>query len=141
MSDTKPVIIGSVILCDDIRKEDTGKGILIGVYSGNITVFRFPTAASLSVWIEHDVTEIGKFEFHCRLLLDDEIEVVSIAGELDAKELGPGDFAFGGISTQLQREGYLSIQFKIADQEWTEIRRKRIIKSENLLETGVPQIN
>lgn len=43
---------GSVIVCDDARKEVTGKDILIGVYGGGINTNQFPTSLNLTFWFE-----------------------------------------------------------------------------------------
>jgi hypothetical protein len=39
------------IVCDDIRREDNGKEIIIGVYSGSIVVPQFPATLLLSLWV------------------------------------------------------------------------------------------
>jgi hypothetical protein len=39
----------SVLICDDVRREENGKEILIGVYSGDIIVTRFPAAMALTI--------------------------------------------------------------------------------------------
>lgn len=48
---SKPIKFDSVIVCDDIRREDNGKALLIGVYAGDILVPRFPAAMQLSFYI------------------------------------------------------------------------------------------
>jgi hypothetical protein len=49
----------TTILCDDIRREDTGKLILIGVYQTNIVASHFPVELSLFVHAEGEVIEAG----------------------------------------------------------------------------------
>jgi len=39
----------SAIFCDDIRREDNGKELLIGVYSGSLQVPILPAPVMLSV--------------------------------------------------------------------------------------------
>ena len=42
----------SAILCDEVRKEDTGKLLFIGVYTSDILVKHFPTpAVNLAFWL------------------------------------------------------------------------------------------
>ena len=65
--------VKSVLICEDIRREDTGKLMLIGVYGRDIGFVRFPAAAAfrLSVRLETDKPIEGTMEFHC--FLDDDL--------------------------------------------------------------------
>lgn len=56
-------IVKSVIICDDVRIEDNGKAILIGVYSGTITLRKMPTAMRLAFWLLGEVEGEGKLDF------------------------------------------------------------------------------
>jgi hypothetical protein len=44
--------IRSAIVCDFVRTEDTGKHILIGVYTGDIIFARFPATFSPTYWLD-----------------------------------------------------------------------------------------
>ena len=60
-----PVDIKSAILCDDIRREDNGKMLFIGVYVGEILVAEFPVALRLT-WVlfgKHQKTASHDMEF------------------------------------------------------------------------------
>src|SRR5215472_4088319 len=59
-----------VVFCDDIRREVTGKEILIGVYSGNLMVPRFPAAIVLATWVpfERVGNDVGKIPVEFRML-------------------------------------------------------------------------
>lgn len=41
----------SLILCEEIRREDNGKLLFIGVYQDNILAYQFPSNLKLSFWI------------------------------------------------------------------------------------------
>lgn len=56
-------IIEAVILCDQVRREDNGKLLLIGVYSDVITVPRLPLLIQLTLAIEVRVVHAGPFRF------------------------------------------------------------------------------
>lgn len=96
----------SAILCDDVRREDTGKFIVVGAYLGNLGAFEFPVeddfyclvrvddlpsnAKSLKVIMKHigykeDIKEYDISENESRSM------IISIRGApLKAKV--PGDF-------------------------------------------------
>lgn len=42
----------NVIFCDDIRREASGKDILIGVYSAEMVFATVPTMVGVSIWIQ-----------------------------------------------------------------------------------------
>lgn len=57
----------SVILCDDVRIEDSGKHLLIGVYTNGISVASFPANLLLSIWLNVSFDEIGEFGFQLEI--------------------------------------------------------------------------
>ena len=62
--------VRSWLICDDVRIESNGKYILIGVYSGNITL-RKPlpvTLPMLAFWIQLDLQKIEYGNYELRLL-------------------------------------------------------------------------
>lgn len=60
-------LFGNVILCDDIRREDNGKFLIIGAYSSSMTVRQVPSAVYLRVFVEFQAEALGEmrldFEF------------------------------------------------------------------------------
>ena len=64
-------ISGSVIICDDIRQETTGKVILVGVYAENLVVPSLPVSLSLSFWIRLKRVEPGLSELTVRIGAND----------------------------------------------------------------------
>jgi len=45
----------TVVVADQIRREDNGKSIIIGVYSGDIIPGRFPSDLQFAFWIEVEI--------------------------------------------------------------------------------------
>lgn len=52
----------TAILCDQVRREDNGKLILIGVYGGGVLLDSYPATLPLSAYVEGQVLEPGIFE-------------------------------------------------------------------------------
>lgn len=44
--------IHNVVVCDDVRRENTGKDILVGAYPGSINMGKMPGQVVLSFWLE-----------------------------------------------------------------------------------------
>ncbi len=59
--------IHSVVICDDVRREQNGKDLLIGVYSGDILVPAFPFVLPLSMWMEYAPPKPGPNDIFIRL--------------------------------------------------------------------------
>jgi hypothetical protein len=57
------MIVEAVILCDQVRTENNGKLLLIGVYSDVIVVPRLPLPIQLTLAIEVRVVQTGTFKF------------------------------------------------------------------------------
>ena len=47
--------VHTAIVADQIRREDNGKAIIIGVYSGDIIPDRFPTNLVFAFWLEVEI--------------------------------------------------------------------------------------
>lgn len=65
---TPSIALVHAIVCDDIRREDNGKFILIGVYPELILLNRIPAQITLSLWLQFRVHIISKttLEFEIR---------------------------------------------------------------------------
>ena len=85
MARPKPFTVRSAIVCDDIRREQNGKDILIGVYGGVIVVHDgFP--ASLPQFALHLEIEISKLFYETsilRIVSPEGRDIVKIAGALN----------------------------------------------------------
>lgn len=62
--------VRSWLMCDDIRIENNGKYLLIGVYSGTVRLRRpLPvTLSTLSFWIQLDLKKLDYGDYELRLL-------------------------------------------------------------------------
>lgn len=60
----KPV---SVLFCDEVRREDNGKHILIGVYQASILVTRFPATLALAMHVSFEAQQLGDISLELEL--------------------------------------------------------------------------
>ena len=69
MTEEKPTLkLSTILLCDDVRKEDNGKEFLIGVYSGNILLSELPTNLIVCLWLLAETRIAGDVEKEIRFL-------------------------------------------------------------------------
>lgn len=66
-----------VVVCDDIRREDSGKFILIGVYPEGIALPKIPETLFLSLWLD----------FQLKLIQETTLEVKITGDALNDNEL------------------------------------------------------
>jgi hypothetical protein len=112
-----------VVVCDDIRREDNGKEILIGVYSGDILVGKFPINLTLSFWTQFEKIGAGKIPIRFRVSGPGGVTLFQGEGEFDTPESVPlATLALGGIPVQIQRPGNISLELKQGDDEWQTIK-------------------
>jgi hypothetical protein len=114
----------AVIVCDDVRREDNGKEILIGVYSSHILVSVFPANLRLFFYTMLSADESGDYKFSMRLIGPNGVQLIQ--GNIDAQMRGPGGEAalpIGPLVIQVQSPGEIVLEIKQAGREdWERIR-------------------
>lgn len=128
----------SVIVCDDIRKEVTGKEILIGVYSGEIVLPSFPNWFPANLWIEVDTPEVGKHEVVLRISLTNK-PPIQVKFAIDVSRPGTSSIAIPGLQLQAEEECDLLIEVQ-EGEEWRVLRRKKIMQGQINLPYPFPGI-
>lgn len=120
-----------VIVCDDVRREDNGKEILIGVYSGDITLPRLPANIRIFFWAMLYVEEGGEQTFNIRVLGPGEVQLIQGNFHALLPDTPPeGSLPIGPLLLQIQTAGQLSLQIKREGGEWETIKTKSVILHE-----------
>jgi hypothetical protein len=111
--------------CDDVRREDTGKFIFIGVYTAALVVPKFPASVHLTFFVHGRQSGVGRTPFSFRVVyMPGDLEVLSmsataVAEQVDSEE-GAFDFSLG-FGFQAQRDGHLSLQLSQDQGPWEEL--------------------
>ena len=79
--------INFVIPCDQIRREDNGKLIAIGIYGENITIQQAPLVMEMSFIMWAAAEDVGEYEAEIEVFLEPELNAVA-------------SFKFGFTATQ-----------------------------------------
>ncbi|WP_417467823.1 DUF6941 family protein [Maricaulis sp.] len=143
---TLTITCSNVVICDDVRREDNGKVILIGVYTGEIVVTEFPHAMDLTCWFEIASRGDGKAPFSARALFEpDGIELFSVSAGIE-RERGPlGEevtedyFAAPCGQVQIERPGTIVVQFKSGESDWQTVRSKNVASAAAIMERAAPK--
>jgi hypothetical protein len=117
--------VHSVIICDDVRREQNGKDILIGVYSGDILVQNFPFILPLSMWMEYAPPKSGPNDIFIRIhygqqppsLVKATVEVI------DSSTVG---IPLSGFVIQGDKPDDLVVEYSADGTTFTVVKRKLV---------------
>ena len=117
----------TAILCDDIRIEDNGKFMLLGVYSGGIIVPQMPIKLSYCLYLEAIPTDTEPKEYSVKVDGPDGL-ALQIKAKFSAKESGkivslhPPPF---GI--EVSKPGDIEASISTDEENWFPLFSKSII--------------
>jgi len=117
------------VFCDDIRKEVTGKEILIGVYSGDLLVPHLPAPVVLAIWVPFERIEgkSGKIPIEFRLLDDNNRPIGYGSAEIEVSDTADtGSLSFPSLGAMLDHSGRLVFQLKQYDDSWQTIASLKV---------------
>lgn len=120
--------IPTAIVCDDLRREENGKEILIGVYSGDIVFPQLPSTMRVCVWIpwsgKTSAENPGKFQLR---ISDRNTSFIQSEFEIDTQgKAGAGSLAVGGIPLRFDGPTLLNIEIKRGSGKWKTIRQIKV---------------
>lgn len=118
----RPFKIDAVVACDDVRKESSGKDILIGVYPAGVTMFPVPGQIRLAFWIR--LTGARDGDLSVELKAEPPGSKASFSAKTEIKALPAGSpiaLILPAIGYPIQEEGEFKVYCKNSDEGWEEI--------------------
>lgn len=132
-ADNVDFAIKTALVCDDIRREDNGKQILIGVYNDKILVPQFPAPLALSFWIQGMPSGAGTAQLSLRLTAG-ESEFLNNKAPVGFKTNELSSIAVGAVACFFQQASDLVLQAKINNEEqWRTVKVVRVEKNTNVV--------
>ena len=128
MSENAPQFrVNYCLVCDDVRREESGKDILVGVYSGELLLDSLPATLLISLFIEIAPGKTGIQKLRLRTLFD-EACVYDATATLNVTDVTPFSFGTPKMQIPCAREGEIVFQAAFGeDEEWSTIQRKRVV--------------
>ena len=122
--------IKQFIVCDDIRREISGKDILIGVYGSDVAVASFPAPLSLAFWMQFDSPETttSPINIEFQLMGENDVKFATLGVQLLITRAGLGTIALPAIPLSLQIPSNLTLQMKQQGGEWETVGKVRVEK-------------
>ena len=121
--------IASVILCDDIRVEDTRKHLLIGVYLRNIIVEQFDAALVFRLWVQFYPDKEGDLSLQVRIK-GPAIDISPLFRgviNIDKKD-ELATLRLPQMPIIIMREGELEFQIREMGKRWKTAKKISVIK-------------
>jgi len=125
---TKGVKIEYAILCDDVRREDNGKLIIIGAYASDIRVSSYPAVLRLSAVLALRSAEGGDDLLKIRGLLAG--KTIFESTDAVAISLPKGVTALStvsGMPLTIEKDSTLDLQVRVGEGRYRSIRKIDIL--------------
>lgn len=104
-----PLIIGNVLLCEDVRPESNGKHTLLGVYAGDLLVQEFIGQLRMALYLELTAKRIGEVSAHVELAFNEVVLAGAEATFYFKKVTDPAVLTFPMFPVPLSGPGTLSV--------------------------------
>lgn len=111
------VQISSAILCDEIRREDNGKMIAIGIYGNRIFVGGFPATLRLSALLNVSFPNAGNHKLKVRLSLGGEMKI-EMAIEAEVRWEGTDWFPIPFEPVQFDKPTEITLSLELDNGKW-----------------------
>jgi len=141
--------IHSAIIADQIRREDNGKSIIIGVYSGNIILPKFPVELRLAFWIDMELSPIVRptnltLQLRLRIRVPNEGPNAQIDGTRSINVQLPRienthpensqkmrtNLVINDVPAKIIGPGTLELAIREADKRWKKVLTKQLVLAE-----------
>jgi hypothetical protein len=110
-----------VLLCDDVRREDNGKFIIIGVYNNVIGIPELPATLVLSLVLRLMADEACEVDAEFQCLVAGEPKAFS-KGRLKVAAAGPTLFRLSNFPiVDIENAGDLEIRWRVGEEKWESI--------------------
>jgi hypothetical protein len=122
------VTLSNALLCDDVRREDNGKDILIGVYTGKVLVSKMPANLVVALWIVTKTKGAGSFEREVRVVGPDKKTIAEgrFRAVIVKEDEGYASFALSKVPLNMNRTGEIKFQWKKPMGRWVTLLTKEV---------------
>ena len=109
------------VICDDVRREDSGKLIAIGIYGGDIRVNAYPATLAFSILIFAECTKAGDVKISIRSKLNGAV-TSERSGSMKIENAGAVTVNSTGFAVpNIDGDGVVSFDWRVNENEWEEV--------------------
>jgi len=120
------------VVCDDIRREITGKDIYIGVYTADVVVPQLPFDLPMAIALLCEPIQIGKASLYMEIIPPGSPGHFAVTLDVDATLTNPSEdtasqnlsIVLGGIPMKIAQEGDIVLKVRhVGLEKWELVRR------------------
>ncbi len=131
--------VRSTTICDQVRTEQGGKNIIIGVYKYDIVVPSFPCGLPLTLWLQLDANKNGAYDVEFRATKDRHL-IAQVTGTIEIKDhTRTLETPLPPMVLQLAAPGTVVFQFREKGKRWSTMRKVEIDQKKSTFPTASPQ--
>ena len=123
------------ILCDQVRREDTGKLMIIGTYGPSINTARLPIQMKITLLVAFDFSTTGSHVVNVEALFNEKKLLEGFA-HISVTDPGIGFVPMADIPLNLETAGELTFVIKLDEGPNIEAWRGRVIDASNPSASG-----
>jgi hypothetical protein len=137
-----PIDISAVLTCDQVRREDNGKAIIIGVYVSDILLPQIPTMLGMTWYIQGINKVEGEYEMEFQISLEDDpyFRPIEVKTKFQHSSIGSTSVVvLGQIPVTFMKPCSLILRARFRDEEWHELTRsKALVNPPAVISPSVP---
>jgi hypothetical protein len=122
------VHITTALLCDIIRREDSGKLIAIGIYSKSVGIPVMPAIATFNLLLKVETSESGTQRLAVRVLRNG-VEYQTLEGDIHTSEPSSDWLPLQLQPIEFLVPGRLSFEQETTDGNWREFYRIDVVRT------------
>lgn len=119
------VQLDTIVICDDVRREDNGKLFIIGMYPTNIGVPTAPHAMAFTVMTTFKAIKNGKATIRLEIRNSWSDQKFGAKTEVDVKSIDDESYlaVLPNVAITVEKPGDISIYMKFDDGDWEFVKR------------------
>lgn len=117
---TKGMSLSYALICDDVRQENSGKYIFIGVYGSSIILHSTPANIKLTAVLQFDFAKVGVYSIELEIMRNGK-RVALFEGTMNAPTIGSSLSNIPFDLTDINTAGELSIRFREVGSRWKSV--------------------
>ena len=117
----------SAVVCDEVRREQNGKDIIIGAYGGDILIDSFPITLALSLWISLETSGAGDTKNSIRVVNSEKKVLTGLSGEATVEKHQHRSSLFTPkFRFQVDKFTELRFQFRVGEGRWKTVVSRNV---------------
>ena len=104
-----PLIVGNILLCEDVRPEPNGKHSALGIYGGDLLVQKFEGSMRMALYLELTAKNRGEVKCEVNLAFNNVVLAAAQAGFDFVKPNDPAILIFPMFPLTLTGPGILTV--------------------------------